>query len=96
MIVGKNSDLINQKNLQVDNWRTEYKENKISGKLDMIEVYDGKIDIVKTNQYKYLGFVISSTGDNMANIKAMKNKLIGVIRRIHSKLSSLNLKQYYF
>ena len=71
MIVGKNSDFINQKNLKVDNWRTEHKQNKISGEYDMIEVYDGKIDIVKTNQYKYLGFVISSTGDNMANIKAM-------------------------
>ena len=62
----------------------------------MIELYDGQIDITRTNQNKYLGFVISSTGDNMANIKAMKNKSIGVIRRIHSKLNSLNLKQYHF
>ena len=32
----------------------------------------------------------------MANIRAMKNKSIGVIRRIYSKLESLNLKHYYF
>ena len=74
----------------------EYKENKISGEHDLYEYFDGKLDILKTNNYKYLGFVISNTGDNMANIKAMKNKSIGVIRRIISKLESLNLKHYYF
>ena len=74
----------------------EYKENKISGEYELIESYDGKLDIMKTTQYKYLGFVISNTGDNMANIREMKNKSIGVIRKIHSKLQSLNLKQYYF
>ena len=32
----------------------------------------------------------------MANIREMKNKSIGVIRKIFNKLKSLNLKQYYF
>ena len=96
MIVGKNGQYVTQKNLKVDHWRMEYKENKMSGEHDMFEYYDGKLDVMKTNQYKYLGFIISNTGDNMANIKAMKNKSIGVIRRILSKLESLKLKYYYF
>ena len=40
--------------------------------------------------------MISSLGDNMANIRQLKNKSIGIIRKIFTKLSSLNLKQYYF
>ena len=40
--------------------------------------------------------MISNKGDNTANIKEIKKKSIGVIRKIVSKLNSLNLKQYYF
>ena len=47
-------------------------------------------------QQMYLGFVISSSGDNMANIAHIKNKSIGVIRKIFNKLNSLNLQKYYF
>ena len=32
----------------------------------------------------------------MANIEQMKNKSIGVIRKIFNKLNSLNLQKYYF
>ena len=94
MVVGKNADTVTQNSLQVDQWICEYKENKISGEHDLIESYGGKIDIKKTEVYKYLGFMISCTGDNMANIREMKNKSIGVIRKIFNKLKSLNLKQY--
>ena len=50
----------------------------------------------RTNEYKYLGFMISNKGDNMINIRKMKHKSIGIIKKIFSKLESLNLKQYYF
>ena len=54
--------MIVQNNLQVDHWITEYKENKITGEDDLIETYGGKIDIKKTEEYTYLGFVISCKG----------------------------------
>ena len=50
----------------------------------------------KTENYKYLGFMISSKGNNMVNIREVKNKSIGVIRKIFTKMASLNLNQYYF
>ena len=40
--------------------------------------------------------MISSTGDNMANIEQMKKKSIGVIKKILNKLNSSNLQTYYF
>jgi hypothetical protein len=35
---------------------------------------------------KYLGFIISSSGNNMDNIKEMRNKSIGIIRKIFMEL----------
>ena len=96
MIVGKNSEIIMQKNLQVDSWKTEYLENKTSGEYELTENYEGKINISQTDSYKYLGFLISCTGDNMVNIREMKKKSFGIIRRILNKLTSLSLNQYYF
>ena len=60
------------------------------------ENYSGEVPIEKTKEYKYLGFIISCVGDNMANIKAIKDKSIGVIRTIMHKLEALNLERYYF
>ena len=74
----------------------EYKVNNTGEGYEMFEYFDGQADIKQTEQYKYLGFVISSKGDNMANIRNIISKSIGVTRKIHSKLKSLNLKQYYF
>ena len=97
MIVGKFADMKKQEKLQVDSWKTEYKENKITGEYDLIESYDGKVDIARTEEYKYLGFVISSNGNNnMVNISNVKNKSIGVVRKLITKLASLNLKHYHF
>ena len=47
----------------------------------MVESYSGPVPIDSADEYKYLGFVISSTGDNMANIRQVKNKSIGIIRK---------------
>ena len=40
--------------------------------------------------------MLSSTGDNSANIQAMEKKAVGVTRTILSKLDKLNLRNYYF
>ena len=60
MIIGKNTELFSQENLEVDNWNIKYQENEISGEEDLQESYSGKIKIMKTEQYKYIGFVISN------------------------------------
>ena len=53
-------------------------------------------DIGQVQEYTYLGFVVSSKGDNLANIRQLEKKSIGVIRKIFNKLGSMNLQQYYF
>jgi hypothetical protein len=69
---------------------------RTTGDTDLVETYGGQIEIEKADEYTYLGFVISSKGENMANIRQMKNKSLGIIRKIFNKLQSLSLKQYYF
>ena len=48
------------------------------------------------SEYKYLGFVLSSSADNMANIKSVKVKSFKTINSIFSKLKLLNLQKYHF
>jgi hypothetical protein len=96
MLIGKDTENVLNNNLDVDNWIVEHVENKVTGEADLVEYYGGKVEIEKAEEYTYLGFVISCKGDNMANIRQVENKSIGVIRTIINKLNSLNLKQYYF
>ena len=85
-----NSDLL------VDNWETNYEENPSTGNIELIENFRGLVKIEKTEKQTYLGFVISSKGDNMENINQLKKKSIGVIRKLMNKLDSLHLQTYYF
>ena len=62
----------------------------------MKEKYVGKIAIEDVQKQKYLGFVISSKGDNLENIKEMEKKSFGVIRTIMIKLEKLKLRQYFY
>ena len=62
----------------------------------LVERYTGLTEIENVAEQKYLGFVLSSTEDNMANIKEIKKKSIGIVKSTINKLNSLHLKKYYF
>ena len=79
-------------NLTVDNWKVTHDEVTE----EIVDTYEGQISVDKTDEQKYLGFVLSNKGNNMANINSLKKKSKGIIRRIFGKLESLTLKQYYF
>ena len=68
MLVSKNRDAVINSHLTVDKWMVEHVQNQTTGESDLIERYEGRINIEKTDKQKYLGFVLSSTGDNMATI----------------------------
>jgi hypothetical protein len=80
----------------VGSWCVDYVDNRNTGDYDLIERYDGQVTIEKNDKSKYLGFVISDTGDNMVNIKSMKDKSIEIIRQTFNRLERLNLRRYYF
>jgi hypothetical protein len=82
--------------LCVHKWTVEHVENKTTGDTELVEHYAGQVEIEKCTEQKFLGFIISASGDNMANIRSLKNKSIGTIKKIFSKLNSLNLQKYYF
>ena len=95
MLVGKSPQLLNS-DLHVDSWTVQYEDNIHTGDMDLVETYDGQVVMENTSSQKYLGFVLSSTGDNMVNIRQMKNKSVGIIRQIFNRLDSLHLQKYYF
>ena len=79
MLVGKEKDVINS-NLEVDKWSVTYVENVHTGEDVLKEIYCGPTEIERTVEQKYLGFVLSSTGDNMANIRKIQKKSIGLVK----------------
>ena len=75
----------------VNKWKVTHVDNPNTGESDLVETYEGLVSIGQTTKQKYLGFILSSKGNNMDNINQMKNKLIGIIRKIFKCL-----KKYYF
>ena len=96
MLVSKKPEHVLNSQLTVDNWEVEYEKNTSTGESELVETFRGLVSIDKTDNKKYLGFTISRKGDNMVNINEMKNKSIWIIRKIFTRLESLNLKKYYF
>ena len=86
MLIGKSSENIHKSNLEVDKWEIEHKDNIKTGEELFFENYVGQVPIEKTEEQKYLGFVLSSKGSNLANIDYMRNKSYGIIRTIFRKL----------
>ena len=96
MLIGKNVENILNSDLYVDKWKVEHRDNFVTGDTDLVETYAGQVKMGKSVEQKYLGFILSSTGDNMANIRMLKKKSIGTVRKIFKKLDGLKLKNYYF
>ena len=96
MLVGKNVETILTTSLCVDKWSVEHVEDQLTGETDLVESYTGQVEIGKCTEQKYLGFLLSSSGDYMIHIRSVRNKSIGTIRKIFEKLKILKLRKYYF
>ena len=96
LIVGSNIENFYKTPLTVDKWVVDHLEEKTTENTTFVEKYEGQVEIEMCSEQKYLGFIISSTGDNLANIRSVRNRSNGIIRKIFEKLESLNLRKYYF
>ena len=76
MIVGKNLKNVINNELLVDGWKETFIDNIETGETDLVDEFIGEIPIGETGEQKYLGFILSGKGDNMANINAIKKKSI--------------------
>ena len=96
MLIGKEVETILHSALTVDKWAVSYIDIPEVGEDQLKETFEGQVQIEQTDQQKYLGFVLSRTGDNMVNINHIKKKSKGIRRRIFNRLNSLTLNHYYF
>jgi hypothetical protein len=76
MIVGRKQENFINNNLFVDGWEENYVESIETGELNLVDNHIGEVPIEDVKEQKYLGFVISSSGNNMVNIKSMEKKII--------------------
>ena len=70
MKIAKNPDYVFKSLLEIDSWKVEYKDNLETGENELVEIYEGKVPIQKTDEQKYLWFIISSSGNNMPMYKS--------------------------
>ena len=96
MLISKEVETILHSALSVDKWAVSYIDIPEVGEDQLKETFEGQVQIEQTDQQKYLGFVLSRTGDNMVNINHIRKKSKGIRRRIFNRLNSLTLKHYYF
>jgi hypothetical protein len=68
IFVEKQHEVFLDNDLYVDKWKVEFEDNIETNEEQLIKTYVGQTKIEKTNSQKYLGFVISGTGDNMAKL----------------------------
>ena len=81
MLIVKNVEKVLNSDLYVDKWEVEHRDNFVTGDTDLVETYAGQVKMGKIVEQKCLGFILSSTGDNMANIRMLKKKSIGTIQK---------------
>ena len=74
----------------------EHVDNIETGDTDLVETYSGQVEIGKCREHKYLGFILSSSGDNMVNIISIRNKSTDIIKKMFSKPHNLKPQKYYF
>ena len=68
MVIGDNIENILNTKLTVDDWEVQHEEDTITGEIKIKETHTGQVEIEKCTEQKYLGFKISSSGNNMINM----------------------------
>ena len=83
--IGRNTETsVLHNTLEVDTWDISYDEKE-----NMIETEGPKVKMIKVNQLKYLGFVISEDASNVAKISEKKKISTGIIRSIMNTIKGL-------
>ena len=82
--IGKNKSTAPSNTLEVDSWDITYDKDD-----NLIETEGDKVTMKEVSQMKYLGFIISENGSNVANILDKKHKSINTIRSIMGLTSGL-------
>ena len=77
MNCGNYDEMYIKQSLEVDSWKITYDK-----KGNLNESYDGKKEMKEVTEHKYLGFIISSNGSNVADIRSKSKKSIGTIAQI--------------
>ena len=102
MFIGKKGESDLTGSLFVDTWQTTYvksdreTDSEGGGEIQLTEEFRRNTEMEEVSEYKYLGFVLSNSADNMANIRSLRKKSIITTKSLLSRLKSLNLQKYYF
>ena len=64
MLISKNDQHVINSDTMIDKWEVTYEESPDTGELNLVEKFSDLTRVEKTDNQTFLGFVISSTGNN--------------------------------
>ena len=82
--------------MKIDNWKELEVVNEETGEEEIEDFLNEEMEMEKTTDKKYLGYIISVDGRNIKNIKARVAKATGIVIRIRSILEGIPFGQYFF
>jgi hypothetical protein len=80
----------------VDEWKMKTVEEAETGAIENVEEFSGSHKMKEVLEERYLGDIVSSDGRNHKNMVARKNKGIGIVNQIMTKLEDVCFGRYYF
>ena len=82
--------------LHIDSWKIENKTEIETKNIELIDVFEGEVEMEESEEEKYLGDYITSDGSNKKNVAARKGKGFGIIDKIMSMLEEIAFGPNYF
>ena len=96
MHVGKKSNEVICPDLHVDGWKIETVTDIETGSCEEEEQFKGIHEMKQVESKKYLGDIVSNDGKNHKNMMSGKNRGIGIVTQIMTKLEEVCFGKYYF
>ena len=83
-------------NLYVNGWKLETVSEVATGLCKQLDEESGLHEIKEVEDEKYLGDIVTSDGKNHKNMLARRNRGIGVVTQIMTKLEDICVGKYFF
>ena len=96
MHIGKDIPKHKKSDFYVDQWVMKETEETETNTIEIKETFNGEEDIQEAENTKYLGQIISSSGNNIKNIENRANKGIGLVNKIQTTLKNTPGGKYHF
>ena len=96
MHIGQTHEKVTCPELSINGWSEKVVRHIETGQIEITDIFEGTTGLKISQQEKYLGDIISEDGKNTKNVKARKNKGLGLVTEISAMLVEAMLGKEHF